>query len=216
MNQPVAPAKPKRGVLKKTGIGCGGLVVLFLVLVVIVGVSENGSKPAPAANASPVPAATPFTTPAHTLAPQANRDSAAAVLHASVDHYRQEFRQGQAIIGNTQYTDPMAGLAAFDDPTSAAARFRGYRQNPDPERDLSSGDAFKKADSNFTADNEPQAISDWQNDMGDASTALNQWVSTAVEFQTATKTHADLDAAASKVDQALAKADSDAEAVRNG
>ena len=94
-----------------------------------------------------------------------------------------------------QYADAMAGIAAMDDPTSAAARFRAYRQNTGPERDITLMDAFSQGDAHFAGDNEPQAISDWQNDMFTMTFDLNQWVEVAVSYQISEKSQADLDAA---------------------
>lgn len=166
--------------------------------------------PAPASPSASVPAPKPVPAP---VTPPADRAGAAAILAKSVAHYRAMFQQGQDIIGHTQYADGFAGLAAMDDPTSAAARFRDYRQNPGPERDLSSDDAFSRADAKFTAANEPQAISDWRDDMGTAQGDLSQWVLVAVDYQISQKSQADLDAAASKVEQDLTKADADVRAV---
>jgi hypothetical protein len=56
----------------------------------------------------------------------------------------------------------MTGLAAMEDPGSAAARFRDWRQSSDAERDLSYLASFTDADHNFTAETEPQAIGGWR------------------------------------------------------
>jgi hypothetical protein len=126
------------------------------------------------------------------------------------------FQQGMDIVGHTQYPDANAGLVAMEDPKSAAARFRDYRQNPGPERDLTYLDAFKNADAHFTAENEPKSISDWQDDMSTVTADFNQWVTVAVDYQISNRNQADLDAAAAKVWQDLDKAVKDAGAVASG
>jgi hypothetical protein len=159
---------------------------------------------------------TTTTTSAAPVASAQDRAAAAAILTASDQHYRDMFHQGQSIIGHTQYADAFAGLAAMDDPNSAAARFRDYRQNPGPERDLSCDDAFSQADAHFTAATEPQAISTWRDDLTPMTFDLIKWVSAVPDYQIRTKTQADVDALAAKVEQDLAKLDADAGAVGKG
>jgi hypothetical protein len=183
--------------------------MIRLVPLVVAGVAALGVLTACGSPSSAAPAVS-AAADGHTAA------AAAAILMASDKHYRDEFHQGQAIIGHTQYADGAAGMAAMDDPTSAAARFRDYRQNPGPERDLSGDDAFKQADANFTADTEPQAIRDWQNDLTPLTSDLIGWVLAAADYQIQGKTQADLDAAAAKVEQDLGKLDADAAAVGKG
>jgi hypothetical protein len=91
--------------------------------------------------------------------------------------------QGQQIIGPVPYPNANAGLAAFNDPNSAASRFSAYRKHPDPESDESYLAAFQRADHFFTAANEPQAIGTWRDDMGQAQSDLYRWVSDAVSWQ---------------------------------
>jgi hypothetical protein len=167
------------------------------------------SVPASAAPTSP-------STRPPTVASQADRAAAAKILSDNVNHYRQVFHQGQAIIGHTQYPDAYAGLDAMNDPDSAAARFRDYRQSPDPVNDLSYQSAFAQADEHFTADNEPQEISKWRDDMGTMSGDLYQWVNVAVSYKISGKTQADLDAAATKVEQDLDRALTDVRAIAGG
>jgi hypothetical protein len=195
-------------------VGAG--VIAFVVVVSIIGSSDEPTDtPAPAAapGADPSPLLAP--TPHH-VGPLAERRAAYKSLTTSITHYRQLLAQGQKIVGTTQYADGVAGLAAMDDPTSAAAMFRDYRQKPDPERDLTFLAAFKDADQHFTAETEPQAISDWQDDMGTAQSDLSQWVNVVVDYQISKKTQGDLDSAAATVEADLAKAATDAKAVERG
>lgn len=214
------PAKPKT-TKKQTAMGCGCLTLLAVIIVVVlVNVFGGGSPQSKAAASSSVPAS-PGTgallaPTSHTLAPVADRNAAYTILTASVAHYRQVFAQGRQVIGTTQYPDGQTGLAAMDDPTSAAARFRDWRASTKIEQDLSSQTAFAQADKNFTADNEPPSISTWQDDMGNLSSDIIKWVDVATSYQISSASQADLDQAAAKVTADLTKANADAAAVQDG
>jgi hypothetical protein len=139
------------------------------------------------------------------------------VLTANIAHYRSTFEQGQANLSQAQYANDEEGSAAREDPTSTAARFRDYRKNVNPELDMSFLAAFRQADKPFTADNEPQALRDWVDDMSFMYDDLSLWVHVAVDYQTSPSTsQADLDAAAATVRQDLVKAEVDASAVQRG
>jgi hypothetical protein len=78
-------------------------------------------------------------------------------------------------------------------------------------------DAFRQADKHFTADNEPQAIRDWVDDMSFMHDDLGRWLHVAVDYQSSTSTpQADLHTAAESVRQDLVKAEVDANAVQRG
>ncbi|HZT16886.1 MAG TPA: hypothetical protein VFA19_13150 [Gaiellaceae bacterium] len=128
------------------------------------------------------------------------------ILTASVDHYANLLSLGEQALGSTQYANANTGLAAFNDPNSAASRFSAYRKKSNPEGDLSFLNSFKKADNYYSAANEPKAISTWRDDMNDASVALNEWVNLAVGWQIREHTTLQLQAAEHKVTDALAKA----------
>jgi hypothetical protein len=104
----------------------------------------------------------------------------------------------------------------MDDPHSAAVRFGKYRRHPGPETDMSSEDAFKRADRYFTADNEPDALIRWREDMLDAQGDLSSWVNVAADWQIRSKSTAQLDAAEARVLSDLAKARREAAAIRRG
>jgi hypothetical protein len=72
----------------------------------------------------------------------------------------------------------------------------------------------RQADSHFTADNEPQAISDWRDDIGTAQSDIIQWINVATSYQISSKTQSDLDHAAAVLNNDLAKVDADVVAVR--
>ncbi|MFC0545716.1 hypothetical protein [Kutzneria chonburiensis] len=172
----VSPPRPPRRPMarwKKITIVAVAVPVLGLSVMFWVALAEVMSNPAAFRTHTPAPTSTkaapttttrappttttassssarPTTTTATSAAPPVasaqDRAAAVAILTANAQHYRDMFHQGQAIIGHTQYADAFAGLAAMDDPNSAAARFRDYWQNPGPERDLSCDDAFGQAD----------------------------------------------------------------------
>jgi hypothetical protein len=145
-----------------------------------------------------------------------DKEKIRAILTASVSHYQHLLALGQQALGGVQYANATAGLNAFSDPNSAASRFSAYRKNPNPESDLSFLSAFKKADNFYTAANEPAAIGTWRDDMGTATSDLNEWVNLAVGWQIREKTTAQLQAAADKVTRDLAKAQADVTAVVAG
>lgn len=146
----------------------------------------------------------------------ADREDAFALLAANITHYRDVFEQGRTIIDHTQYANAAEVRMAMNDPTSAAARFHRYRQNSKLELDQSFLDAFRQADRRFTVDNEPRAIRDWVDNMTFLHEDLGRWVQVAIDYQSSTRSQADLDNAAAAVCQDLAKAQADAHAVRRG
>jgi hypothetical protein len=100
-----------------------------------------------------------------------------------MDHYTTEFAAGQVALSHRGTND-----------------FYDWRHSTNIEQDVQTYmDAFKKADSNYNADNEPAMISDWMNDMGTAQADISVWVNVAVSWQINQKTDADLAAATAKV-----------------
>jgi len=106
-----------------------------------------------------------------------------AILTANVNHYTAVLTLGERILGATQYATAQQGNQAFNDPNSAASRFSTFRKTYDPSGDESYFAAFKKANSYYTAANEPSAITTWENDMTTATGALAEWVPIAVGWQ---------------------------------
>jgi hypothetical protein len=135
----------------------------------------------------------------------AQRSRVRSILLGSVSHYTDELDEGVRIIGTTQYPSADAGLAAFDDPTSAASKFSAYQRRRNPASDLSYQDALGKADALYTADNEPQAVLTWTTDMDDMVAAFAQWVQTATSFQIQEKDATALRQAEQKVRRALGR-----------
>lgn len=79
-----------------------------------------------------------------------------------------------------------------------------------PERDVSFLHAFRKADHQFTAENEPAAIGDWRDTMSNAQSALYAWVQDAVSWQITQASSAKLAAGATRVERDLITAKTDA------
>ncbi|MFJ2407305.1 hypothetical protein ACIOUE_39115 [Streptomyces xanthochromogenes] len=122
-------------------------------------------------------------------APAGNRAVAAKILHANVQHYRDSINTGRNNWGSPKF-GPWQQQALLD---------------------LTSEDAFRKADKQFTADNEPSSINTWHDDMAAATDAINQWAQKNT-IDTTTKPAP----ATTDVDKALAKADKDADQVAAG
>jgi hypothetical protein len=133
-----------------------------------------------------------------------------SILLGSVNHYASLLAQGQQILGTTQYPNAQAGLAAISDPNSAASRFSAFQKNHNPVNDTSYLDAFNKADKYFTAANEPDAMSAWQNDAGNAQSDLFAWINDAVSWQISEITAGKLQPDVGKFEHDLALARADA------
>jgi len=204
------PRERRRGVpvLGTSWIGCGGLVALLLVAAIVGAIVTPSDSPSDSSAPDSTDGGSTAVTPPPKVEPLTATEKAnvRSILLASVSHYRRELDQGVQIVGVTQYPSAAAGLDAFNDPSSAASKLSAYQQAPDPSNDLSFESALKKADSFYTADNEPQAIISWEGAMSDAQAALGQWVEVAVGFQIKEKTIGDLQAAEQRVRRALAKA----------
>jgi hypothetical protein len=180
-------AKPKWRVLG----GIGAIVALTLAVLGIIaathGTAKQGSASGTATTGDPAPGSTPgsgtgsggsastgpgvhisskaeasvgstvLTHPSIRLAPAADRAAAASVLTADDAHYGQDLATGESLVGRP-------GFAAW------AARTLGDTQN---QAD------FAKADSRFTASDEPPALNTWRADNGYAVAALRQFAKDA-------------------------------------
>jgi hypothetical protein len=171
-------------------------------------------SPSLAALASPTAASvapSPSTSPGLTAA---QVSQVRKILTANVKHYEATLAAGQRALGTTRYQDAFAGLAAFDDPKSAASRFRDWRLKAKVDTDVSYVDAARAADDVLGDLDEPEAVSAWTDHTGDALTALIGWANTAPDWQIRAASDADLAAAADAVKLALDKAKADIAAVR--
>jgi hypothetical protein len=198
-------------------------VVAFMVLSVIVYLADPHAGESPrartagAVTAMPTTAGpVPSTVPTH-LAPASVRNHAAMILRTAVDHYARTFARGQAIVGTTQYPNATAGLAALENPNSAASRFAAWRKSTGIERDVSTYmNAFHKADAGFNASDEPASISQWMQDTGTLQADISHWIYVVVSYQISEASQADLDAAAATVRADVKTARHDVALVRQG
>lgn len=193
--------------VKKVLYSAIGVVVLGFVLLLVIGL--NAPQPIKQAQES-VPMQTPVAV-ATSSAP--DKVKVAAILSVSVDHYAQLFASGKAALGTTQYPNASAGLKAFDDPNSAASKFSNFRKSDNLQNDLSYLDAFKQADSYYTAANEPDAIGTWRDDMTNLTGDLYKWVDDAASWQISEISSAQLKADEQKVNADFAAAKSDVAAI---
>lgn len=146
----------------------------------------------------------------------ADKSSIRAILTASVNHYAHLLVIGEQALGTTQYANGAAGVAAFNNPDSAASKFRDYQQKYKPASDESFNTAFEQADRYYTAANEPTAITTWRNDMITATSDLSSWVQLAVGWQIREHSTSQLQAAERAVVSALARARRDVDRVIAG
>lgn len=188
----------------------GVLVALFIIGSIAGSPKKTDASATPSPTApQPVTTATgSYPTPAVTVAPAAVRQAAARALLANDAHFRQDLAQATAILlSEPPYSDANAGLAAMNDPTSAASRYRDWRKASGVETDTSYQDAANRAGAGFTADDEPQALGDWRNKVSDAWAALLHYVQTGASYQAGERTRGDLDAERSQVTALLDEAD---------
>lgn len=153
-----------------------------------------GAPAAKSATSSPSPTAsstetTPRPAPTAT-APAADRMQATFILRANDQHYLDLLSEGQRLVGT---------------PAFAAWRTKALA-------DTTNTSAFTTADSHFTPDNEPTALTKWREDNGNAVAAIWQYASGA----TGPTETADDRANATKAIADLAAADLDAHAITAG
>ena len=134
-----------------------------------------------------------------------------SILLANLSRYAQLLSRGQEALGSTQYPNAQAGLNAFSDPNSAANRFSGFQKNANVYGSASYVDAFNRADRLFMAANanEPQALTNWEDDMAQVQGDLAQWINNAISWQISEIQASVLqaDVATFEVDFAKARAD---------
>src|SRR2546428_6047710 len=142
------------------------VVALMAAVLVVVGCSETAQKStAPSSTATPI---------VHITAAQ--KAQVQAILQAAMDHYSAEFTAGQVALSHTKNND-----------------FYPWRQSTNIEQDVKTFlDAFSKADANYTAGNEPSAMSSWRDDKYVVQADIVVWVQVAVGWQIGRKADADL------------------------
>lgn len=219
MNYPGQPTQPvstrrKAGVAKKFGIGCGGLVGVFILSAVIAGMAgagnkhqaNSGSHHTPGASPRPTPTAgkhanqpgMPSPEPTH-LAPAAARQEAARILKADDAYYQAEFNRGVTVSLNRGSADSFPAYHAWQ--SKAAA-------------DVQPGmTAFKGADAHFNASDESASISDWRDDNGnlasDLFTLANDSLGVGGPNDTAARAKVQADIKQERMDYAAAQRDAD-------
>lgn len=161
--------RPPTPIGAKIAIGVlGGFVLIGGCNAIIKKTDAGKTAPVAAAtsSAAPIPSPTPkpvTPTPAApsaapalaspaapTLAPVETRKKAAEILRANDAYYKTEFDQGVAVITARGSDNSFPAFSAW---------YQKAHADVQP-----SMDAFKQADAVFTADNEPQSISDWRDD----------------------------------------------------
>jgi hypothetical protein len=160
--------------------GCGGVAQSST------GTPSSTTSPIAVASSNPSSSANARITAAQKLQVQ-------QTLQASMDHYSQEFVAGQTALSHKGTND-----------------FYNWRHSTNIEQDVQNYlDAFKTADANYNADNEPTAISSWRDDMGTVQSDIAAWIQVAVGWQIGQKTDADLAAATATVMKDFATAGTD-------
>jgi hypothetical protein len=173
------------------------------------------SQLAPSPSASPLPSAAG---PSPRTLSKAQVAEVRSVLETSVHHYESMLAEGKEALGTTQYDDAYAGLAALNQPGSAAHRFSEWQQRSNYLIDISYTDAFGTAADRYYAvtGDDPEILYTWEEHMGDAQTHIQDWVSTAIDWQIRVRTDAELASAEQAVRDALAVARQDIETLVAG
>jgi hypothetical protein len=183
--------------------------------------SAATAEPVTAEPVTTAPTSTPTATPNSTPMPSVVAKKLTvgevaqvkSILSGNLKHYQNMFAAGRAALGSTPYPDALTGLAAMDNPTSSAAKFRDWRSSSNVQNDLTYLDAFTKADAYYNADNEPNAIANWRDDMGTATGDLYEWVNVAAGWQISDKTDSDLADATNLVKADFAQVQQDIDTV---
>lgn len=169
---------------KRIGLGFGVATFILLILIGVTSPSDN-SKVASKMETKPTLSPTTNPTPSVSPLPISSTDKAKVVtiLSENTQHYVDLLNQGKQALGGFQYTDPYVAISALNDPTSPAAKYSSYNKIVNPCSDMSMIKAFNQADSYYNADNEPTAMGDWRDDMGQVTTDICVWSNKAVDWQ---------------------------------
>jgi len=136
-----------------------------------------------------------------------------AMLNGSIQHFRGLFAAGEQALGSVRYPDAQAGLAAMDDPNSAASRFSEWRQRSGVDRDATYEGVVSRAASLYAGGETDPALDTWAADMSRVMTNLHDWVETAVGWQIHERTDKDLEDAVLGFNGAISVAQVDAQQV---
>ena len=153
------------------------------------------SKTPPASRVATKAIVTSTATPGETKLSPAQKAQVVTLITNTTNHFTQIWIDGQIALGTQPYPNADAGLAAFDDPTSAASLFRDWRKSEDPALAISSLlDTFNKADALYTGSIPDDALLTWRDDVSQLTTDMEVWVTDGASWQisatpTATMTH---------------------------
>src|SRR5260370_18679232 len=185
------PAKPKQHrSWKDLSRGEKTLIILIpIIMIFLLSIAFHSSNSSTNTTNPPTQPAKPSAQPQKLTVEQ--KQQVSTDLNNELATYVDPWHQGEQVLGTTQYADSNAGLAAMDDPNSAAAKFSAWRQSSNIERDVTTyQNAFKSADNFYTAANEPQAISSYQDDIGTLQADISTWVTDTVGWQIQTTSNA--------------------------
>jgi hypothetical protein len=183
---------------------------IFLILLSIA-FHSGTNTPTAATSSTPAQPAKPSSQSQKLTADR--KQQVSADLNNGLTHYVDTWHQGEQILGTTQYADANAGLAAMDDPNSAAAKFSAWRQSSNIETDVTAYlNAFKSADAFYNADNEPQAIASYRDDLGTLQADISTWVTDAVGWQIQTTSNATMTKDVQTINNDISQVKSDIQA----
>lgn len=154
------------------------------------------------------------TTPSVPTQPQQTVDVAQvkAFLNNGTSYYVQLFKNGQQALGTAQYADAYAGLAALNDPSSAASKWAAFNSKfVSSDYASTATDAYNNASNLYTDVNVdiPSAIGDWYADINDAYSDIGAWAKDATSWQISEISTSQLNSDAQKFQQDIAAANAD-------
>src|SRR5258708_20496535 len=165
------------------------LIPIIMIFLLSIAFHSSNSNSSSNTNNPPTQPAKPSAKPQKLTVEQ--KQQVSTDLNNGLAHYVDTWHQGEQVLGTTQYADSNAGLAAMDDPNSAAAKFSAWRQSSNIERDVTTyQNAFKSADNFYTAANELQATSSYTDDIRTLQPDISTWVTDAVGWQIQTTSNA--------------------------
>jgi hypothetical protein len=135
-----------------------------------------------------------------------------AYLSAGTEYYVKLFQQGQQALGTTQYADAYAGVAALDDPSSAASVWSRFNSTfSSTDHSGAATQAYNQASDLYTAANvdTSSAVNDWNDDINQAESDIGPWVRDATSWQISSISTAQLNSDAQTFQQDIARAKAD-------
>lgn len=144
---------------------------------------------------------------------KAQKQRVALLLDRATTRYANALATGQVALGKTQYASASAGLAALNDPNSAASRFSEWQK-------IAKSDIYnapylataRQVDAIYNAGG-PDALTTWENDMGNLGADLQAWTHDAVSWQVGDVSTSRLQRDARLIQKDLRRARADTRAV---